>query len=265
MATDPKALRRTMRRLIFLGGGLLLLGIIFSAIEHQFNSRSGALNINIKPVDGQRFLHEKDIKKAIKNNFYANVDKNQPLKKILKNEPIGRINVRAIEQLLDDHPFVLDADVYVDAKNDININIKQRTPVLRLIDKSGEHHYVDKTGVRMPRSIYGTARVPVASGYIVDTTKGNYNVVDSLLKMINYVRQDTFLIAQVEQIYVDKFQEFTLIPKVGNHKIIFGKLEDMEGKFRRLKIFYREALPYQGWRRYRQINLKYKHQVVGVK
>ncbi|MCD8495578.1 MAG: hypothetical protein LRY45_02455 [Bacteroides graminisolvens] len=71
-----------------------------------------------------------------------------------------------------------------------------------------------------------------------------------------------FFNALIEQIYVSNANEFTLIPKVGDQKIIFGKYEDVITKLENLKIFYQEALPYEGWQKYRTINVKYKGQVV---
>jgi cell division protein FtsQ len=122
----------------------------------------------------------------------------------------------------------------------------------------------------MPTSREGSARVITASGYIragLEPMRQDsfYSVTDTLCKLVHYINRDTFLTAQIEQIYVEKNQDFTLIPKIGDSEILFGKLNGMEDKFRRLKIFYREALPYEGWRKYQKINLKYQKQVVGIK
>ena len=66
----------------------------------------------------------------------------------------------------------------------------------------------------------------------------------------------------IEQIYVNQYEEFTLIPKVGRQKIIFGKYEDVEDKFNRLELFYAEGMSREGWQKYKTINLKYRRQVV---
>jgi cell division protein FtsQ len=34
-------------------------------------------------------------------------------------------------------------------------------------------------------------------------------------------------------------------------------------KFEKLKIFYTKGLPYEGWEKYSEINLKYGDQIVG--
>ena len=57
-----------------------------------------------------------------------------------------------------------------------------------------------------------------------------------------------------------------LYPAVGGHKIIFGTTEDMEEKFEKLKVFYKEGLSsIDSWTNYSVINLKYKNQVVCIK
>ncbi len=54
--------------------------------------------------------------------------------------------------------------------------------------------------------------------------------------------------------------------KIGdNVKIIFGTAysnEEVREKFRKLKIFYTEAIPYEGWNKYEEISLKYDKQIV---
>ena len=71
--------------------------------------------------------------------------------------------------------------------------------------------------------------------------------------------------AQIGQIHREKNGDFVLIPQVGSHTIIFGSAfsdREVEEKFKKLKVFYEEGLPYEGWNKYDIINLKYKKQIV---
>jgi cell division protein FtsQ len=61
-------------------------------------------------------------------------------------------------------------------------------------------------------------------------------------------------------VYVDK--DLELIPRVGNHTIILGNVSDLQEKFNKLMIFYKEAMPKVGWNKYKTLNLKYKNQIV---
>ena len=72
----------------------------------------------------------------------------------------------------------------------------------------------------------------------------------------------------IGQAYLDQYGDFVLIPLVGEQKIIFGfasSNQQVEDKFRRLKIFYEEGMPFEGWQKYSEINLKYDGQIVGRK
>jgi cell division protein FtsQ len=74
--------------------------------------------------------------------------------------------------------------------------------------------------------------------------------------------------ALIGQVYVQKDGQFLLVPLVGEQIIEFGKAETdkvVEEKFSKLKVFYKEAIPYEGWEKYKSISLKYDKQIVCAK
>jgi cell division protein FtsQ len=59
--------------------------------------------------------------------------------------------------------------------------------------------------------------------------------------------------------------DFVLVPQVGSHTIIFGSArsdEEVKEKMDKLKVFYQEGLPFEGWNKYETINLKFRNQIV---
>jgi cell division protein FtsQ len=89
--------------------------------------------------------------------------------------------------------------------------------------------------------------------------------LDDIYRISSYVCNDAFLSAQIGQINLEKNGDFVLVPQVGGQKIIFGSArtnEDVAEKFKKLTIFYKEGLPYEGWDKYEVINLKYDKQIV---
>jgi len=121
----------------------------------------------------------------------------------------------------------------------------------------------------MPVSALFTARVPVATGNIFETPEAGDSLVSAVGKQLyeiaTYVDKDAFWKAQIEQIFVTAESELLLIPKIGDHTIVFGSSENMTEKFDKLMVFYREGLSRVGWNKYSTINLKYKDQVVCTK
>jgi cell division protein FtsQ len=57
---------------------------------------------------------------------------------------------------------------------------------------------------------------------------------------------------------------FVIYPKVGDHRIVFGEPGEIAGKFRRLRIFYDQVLAREGWSRYRELDLRFRDQIVAL-
>ena len=91
------------------------------------------------------------------------------------------------------------------------------------------------------------------------------SVYSDVLTLMKAVDQDPFMKALTEQIVVDPEVGLCIYPKLGHHRIIFGNAERAEQKFRKLEIFYKQAMPKDGWNVYKEINLKYKDQVIAKK
>jgi cell division protein FtsQ len=65
---------------------------------------------------------------------------------------------------------------------------------------------------------------------------------------------------------VNEESDIVLIPKVGDHEIVFGRMDESAvERLDNLKIFYREAYPHAGWTTYKQLNIKFKDQVIASK
>ena len=56
--------------------------------------------------------------------------------------------------------------------------------------------------------------------------------------------------------------EVELTPRSGRFTILFGRLDDIGGKFDKLLRFYRSGLSSIGWDEYRTIDVRYRNQVV---
>ena len=84
----------------------------------------------------------------------------------------------------------------------------------------------------------------------------------TLLDLINAINDDTFWKSQISQLIVEKDGGVTLIPEIGNHQIEFGLAIDIEAKFKKIKLLYKEILPSKGWDKYKKISVKYRNQIV---
>lgn len=196
----------------------------------------------------------------------------------LIGKPVGEIDINKLEKIINRNPSVENAHVYKKVNGDIVVEIKQRTPLIRIFNMLGESYYIDKTGYFMPLSDKYTARVPIANGYIFEKYASNTDitiqdiidndslasktVIDDIYLLAKYISNHEFWNAQIDQIYVNIDRDIELIPKVGNHIIILGDAENLEEKLNKLLLFYKKALPGVGWNEYKFINLKFKDQII---
>lgn len=184
----------------------------------------------------------------------------------IKGTLIEKINLPKLEYKLQHNPMIKSAEVYSDMNGVLNIHIEQRRPILRVFNAFDETFYMDDEGLKMPVSPDFTAHTVVANGYIFEHGNGRdtalTQVLRDLVKIATYVDKDTFWNAQIEQIFVTAESEFMLIPTVGNHVIDLGDANDLEDKFTRLFLFYREAISRVGWNKYSSISARYKNQIV---
>lgn len=185
----------------------------------------------------------------------------------LVGKPLERINTHEIEGALKANPYIAFAKVYADMDGVINILVKQRQPVLRIINAGGQDYYIDSDGLKMPMSPNFTANVLVATGDILEGFGGRVDtlitpLVADLYKTAIFLKQDTLWDAQIEQIFVNSKNDIELIPRVGNQRIILGNADSLAIKMGNLLAFYKQAMPQVGWDAYKTINVKYINQIV---
>ena len=180
---------------------------------------------------------------------------------------LEQINIHDIEEALKANPYIAFAKVFVDMDGVLQVAIRQRQPVLRVLNAGGQDYYIDSNGLKMPMSPNFTANVLVASGNILEGFSGK---VDTLLTPMGvdlyrtalFMKKDTLWDAQIEQIFVNEKNDIELVPRVGNQRIISGNADSLETKMGNLLAFYKQAMPTVGWNVYKTINLKYTNQIV---
>lgn len=94
----------------------------------------------------------------------------------------------------------------------------------------------------------------------------SYQDFMKLLTFVASVEEDDFWRSEVVQIVARTTPsgalEVDLVPRSGNHLVLFGRLEDEERKFDKLMRFYRSGLSGLGWGEFRTVDLRYEGQVV---
>jgi cell division protein FtsQ len=186
---------------------------------------------------------------------------------VLLGRNIENINIHKIEKKLQSNPYIGFAKVYVEMDGVLHIEVKQRQPILRILNENGQDFYIDNDGLKMPVSSNFTANVLVATGHITEVFGSRVDTLHTqlardLYKTAQFIKKDTLWDSQIEQVVVDQKNDIELIPRVGNQRIILGNADSLEKKMKNLLLFYKKAMPQVGWDTYRTINIKYTNQIV---
>ncbi|GAB3943583.1 hypothetical protein GCM10028805_10020 [Spirosoma harenae] len=248
---------KSSKKLLFAVGGILtLFGLIaFTEIKHG-QKRVKNVIIQIDQIDGHSFLTKKDIMGYLtKEGIDPITDKNY-----------ADIDLQQLETRVKQHGLVKNCQVSRDLNGDLLVVIEQPRPLARLVLSEGgkvSGQYVSEEGRFFPISMNYSARVPILTGrYFIKNHSLESMQNQPLLTLLKRIHEDPFWRAQITELSVDEQGYVTMWPELGNHRIEFGKPDELDAKFRKLKLVYTNVLPAKTWDRYSRINVEYRNQIV---
>lgn len=236
--------------------GFILLGLIVLAMDIRKERPVGEIKTRILPLPDSSFLIEEE-------DILVELDRGLGYPVI--GQSFKTIDLSRIESLLEKNPFVKDAEVFIDSRNELGIKIVQRKPIVRVISNRGEQYYLDEDGNKLPLSKHFAVNIVTATGEYPPFSPeflAEDNALHDLFNLCTELEEDPFLKSMIVQVHVNVKKEFTLVPLIGDQKIIFGEFDDSMKKWKKLKVFYKEAMPFVGWRKYRNLDLRFRNQIV---
>lgn len=239
-----------MKKFLIILLSVLTIGyLVFSIIYFGKSSKDDvceSFEVIIKDSVDVQFVSKTDIVNQVKNNKIYPV-----------GEKMSNINTLDIRDTILKNKLVETANVYQAQDGIIVASITQRKPILRVISDIKGNFYIDSKRENMPISSNFAVYVPVATGAITEDFAKN-----ELYDFAMYLQDNPDWDAWVEQIVVKPNKDVELIPRIGDFKILFGKLNNYPEKFTKFALFIEKGLNVVGWDRYSEINLKYDNQVV---
>jgi cell division protein FtsQ len=240
----------------------IIAAVIVVAIFIAFTERRQGditvrdITVKIENEQENHFLDEADVMKLMQLNLEN-----------LRGTGLNEVNLKAIEQRVKSEPFVKEGELYSDLKGNMVIRVELRRPIARIVRNDGPDGYIAEDGTIMPVSEKFTSRVVLISGGFVRQLLKQKNVNDTeegkqLIALINAIREDEFWNAQIAQLDMDSKARITMYSQVGDERIEFGRPDNPEVKFKKLRVFYKEILPRMGWNKYDRVNLEYEGQIV---
>lgn len=238
---------------VCVGTGVVIL--LVAGIRKKDSKVCSSVEISITGVDNNYFVDKDDVMNTITRLVGGN-----PVGK-----PTGSVNLRKIETELRMNTWIKGVELFFDNNEKLQVKIKEREPLARLFTISGASFYLDGDIDLLPLSDKYSARLPVFTGFPVDDkvlSPADSSLLRDVLNISLAIQKDSFLMAMIDQVDITPQRSFEMIPKIGNQLIVFGDGSDVDAKFEKLKLFYKQVMVKAGWTHYSTISLQYKGQVV---
>jgi len=222
----------------------LFVALVFTQKQLD-DQRVAGIVVEIRDRNKVDFLDDDQIIQALKSRNIK-----------ITNEPIDSINKAYVKEVVLDIPHVREGEVYFTPDGLFHIQLKQRVPVMRVISGS-MNYYVDQAGDVFPVSTRFTSKVPVFTGAVsIEMVQGG------ILKLAEFLNNNEFWGAMIDQVHVRDKDDIELVARVGNHRIFLGSTDELQWKFEKLMTVYEQAFPLVGWDIYESVDLRFGNQVV---
>jgi cell division protein FtsQ len=180
---------------------------------------------------------------------------------------MDKINLKKLENKMKSDRHILNSEIFGDLKGNLVVKVELRRPIARIVRENAPDAYVAEDGTIMGVSEKYTSRVVLISGSFTNKLVDAGNMYDleegkQVMEMIAFINDDRFWRSQVAQMNINGSGDITIYPQITGQRVEFGKPENVEAKFRKLMIFYKEILPTRGWTKYERVNLMYEGQII---
>ena len=225
--------------------GLTLIGLILlSAFAHYKNKQRLVNNIEIDFENSQaKFLSLALVNKLLIQNIGE-----------LSCETKDSLDLIKLEALLENTPYILNAEVFCFPEGTLGINILEKKPLVMI--KGDNTYYLDNFGSEFPISESYSPLVPVFIGELNSFYKNN------LLALVNFFNEDPFLKSELKTIY-HKSNSFFVGLRSYDFEVEIGSISMTSDKLLKLKVFCAYQDNNELEKKYKLISLKYKNQIVG--
>lgn len=246
--------RRTRILLILLGAVVLTVLVVVANVSRSRSTVRG-IEVNIRYGRTPQLVDDQAVRDSVLAVMPA-----------LLQHSVGSVDREAVASAAAHVPFLKDVTAALSVSGKVVVRATQRRPVARLY-YAGQEYYFDADGAIMPSSSIGSCNVLVVGGDFAEPLRADSlnTQMQSLVSVARFLDSEDKYGDLIDQVYVERDGDIMMVPKLGNHVIELGSVDDLDSKFANLLTFYRRGMPRAGWDTYSRVSLKYAGQVVCTK
>ena len=180
------------------------------------------------------------------------------------NRVVAPTTLHRIEKTIAQHPMVRTAQCYITPRGEMKIRITQRIPLLR-VQTPIEVYFIDTDRRVMSYRESVRDKVPVVTGNVGVTQASN-----ALADFAQWLQKDEYWRTRIHHLHVQNPQLVYLYLFQSNnteavtfHRVVLGSMRGYEQKLQKLRVFLEDGAEATKDKQYREIDLRFKGQVIG--
>ena len=231
-----------MRNTLFAGSLFVLMVVLASVMQQRNGQRTVRLDHIVWEENHPRLIAQDSVNKLL---TLALSDSVSAFK--------SGLNLRNIEQTLNQNAWVEDAQSYVSVDGGVGVHVTTKIPIVRI--QSDSSYYVDNRGEPFPLSAFKSVQVPFVYGN--PTLKQRHALVD----VVRQMSKDTFMSDHIVA-YEWMSEGLIVEPRHQEYSIVLGTPDQLHEKIKNYKAFYAKMQDSTVLKTYRTVNLSFHGQVV---
>ena len=177
------------------------------------------------------------------------------------NRVVASTTLHQIEKTIAQHPMVRTAQCYITPRGEMRIRITQRIPLLR-VQTPVEVYFIDTDRRVMAYRESVRDKVPVVTGN-VGVTQASHALADFAL----WLQKNDYWRARIHHLQVQNPQMVYVYLSnqasvVSVQRVVLGSMRGYEQKLNKLRVFLEDGKEALKDKQYREIDLRFKGQVV---
>ncbi len=238
----------------------LVICITLLAKNKFYRHQQTCRGIKVRILEDFKFVKKEDIVNSVKKEYG-----------IFLGQRVDSVKLYKIEEILNKKSAIKTAEAFITKDNILNIEIRQREPVVRFQQKN-IGFYADERGYLFPLQENYTSLVPIIDGNIPINYDKNYSGelqnkterkwLNNIIALIKYMEESGIWAENIGQIHVASNQDLIMLPREGKERFIFGKPNDFEAKFNRIEKYYKNVVSLKDKGYYSTVNVKYRNQII---
>lgn len=230
-----------------------LLSIAFYVVVIGFASnqneetRVQELEINLIQPENQFFITKENVSQIIGNEYDS-----------IEGKPLNLINTALLEESIENHPLIEDAEVYFTLDGRVSVDVVQETALAR-VREANRDVYMSIHGKAIPRSLNHSANVPMITGHI---DSSHWQEAYHFLRLLD---DSSWLGNNIEALERDSSGLYRVYPRFGRHHIVWGDLDEVDRKLKKLHVFYSYLEENETLNDIKTIDVRFNDQVVSTK